>query len=292
MDVFLDTSAPDGTANWHCLDWNASCDAPQCTNACSALAANDTKCRDGGKGSVLPSICEYGTNCAACGVRKNTRTIVGDDTCESANNGVCEDGATGSGFITETEFNYPGGISNACGLGEDNADCAQYGERTQPVACDTPVALPYNDTQREYADVGPLICNQVTYPREDGELPSRFNSTYSATLSFRMYNRAGNLFMSAAPYRAIIRVYANNGNQTFDSGYVTALGDEAEYSEDIVHTFYNLTLGRGDPFTVRLMHIARETQDYWPDISVQFSGIVVSVHEPLRTPEHIDGNFG
>ena len=59
-----------------------------------------------------------------------------------------------------------------------------------------------------------------------------------------------------------------------------------------MHTFYNLTLGRGDPFTVRVMHISRETQDYWPDVSVQFSSIVVGVHVPLRTPEYIDGNFG
>ena len=50
---------------------------------------------------------------------------------------------------------------------------------------------------------------------------------------------------------------------------------------------------------MRLMHIARETQDYWPDLSVQFSSIVVGVHDSsapngvsLRTPEHIDGNFG
>jgi len=47
------------------------------------------------------------------------------------------------------------------------------------------------------------------------------------------------------------------------------------------------------------MHIARETQDYWPDLSVQVVTIVIDVHDnsshtgvPLRTPEHIDGNFG
>ncbi len=66
-----------------------------------------------------------------------------------------------------------------------------------------------------------------------------------------------------------------------------------------MHTFYNLTLGRGNPFVVRVMHISRETQDYWPDISVQFASIVVGVHDgsspngvSLRTPEFIDGNFG
>jgi len=322
MDVFLSTLAPDGTENWRCLDYNASCNAPQCSNTCGALVAGDTKCRDGGFGSLLPAICDYGTNCAVCGPRDNAPIeVVGNDNCTNANNGVCEDGAAGSILLTETEFGYSG-MTCACGLGTDHTDCAQYGNRTTPVACDAPVALPYSDDAlvgRGAADIGPLVCHQVTYPTEDASwnFASRYNFTqgYSATLSFRMYNRAGNKFLSTAPYRAIIRVYANNiigptsayGNnladtassQTFDSGYVTAVGDEAEYSEDIVHTFYNLTLGRGNPFVVRVMHISRETQDYWPDISVQFASIVVGVHDgsspngvSLRTPEFIDGNFG
>ena len=247
MDVYLSTAAPDGTENWRCLDYNASCNAPQCSNTCGALVAGDTKCRDGGVGSLRPYICDYGTNCAACGPRDNAPlTVVGNDSCATANNDVCEDGAAGSVLLTETEFGYSG-ETNACGLGQDNTDCAQYGNRTTPVACNAPVG-PYNDNNlvgRGAADVGPLVCHQVTYPTEDGELPSRYNSTYSATLSFRMFNRAGNRFLSEAPYRAIIRVYANNiigptsaynnnlaspaSSQTFDSGYVAAVGDEAEY---------------------------------------------------------------
>ncbi len=133
-----------------------------------------------------------------------------------------------------------------------------------------------------YSDVGNLVCHQVTYPREDGVLPSRFNATYYATLTFRIYNVAGNKYLSQAPYRAIIRVYANNGYQTFDTDWVTAVGAELEYSEEVEHTFSNLTLNRGDDFTVRLMHIARQTHSYWPDFSIQFVRIVVSVQDDLR----------
>ena len=253
MDVYLSTLAPDGTENWRCLDYNASCNAPQCSNTCGALVAGDTKCRDGGFGSLLPAICDYGTNCANCGPRDNAPVeVVGNDNCTSAKNGICEDGAAGSILLTETEFGYSG-MTCACGLGTDHTDCAQHGNRTTPVACDAPVVLPYSDDNlvgRGSADIGPLVCDQVTYPTEDASwnFASRYNFTqgYSATLSFRMYNRAGNKFLSTAPYRAIIRVYANNiigptsayGNnladtassQTFDSGYVTAVGDEAEHS--------------------------------------------------------------
>ena len=256
MDVYLSTLSPEGTENWRCLDYNASCNAPQCSNTCGALVAGDTKCRDGGFGSLLPAICDYGTNCANCGPRDNAPIeVVGNDSCTSANNGICEDGAAGSILLTETEFGYSG-MTCACGLGTDHTDCAQYGNRTTPVACDAPVALPYSDNNlvgRGSADVGPLVCHQVTYPTEQfsdasWNFASRYNFTqgYSATLSFRMYNRAGNKFLSTAPYRAIIRVYANNvigptsayannladpaSSQTFDSGYVPAVGDEAEHS--------------------------------------------------------------
>ena len=126
----------------------------------------------------------------------------------------------------------------ACGLGTDHTDCAQFGNRTTPVACDVPVALPYRDDNlvgRGSADVGPLVCHQVTYPTENASwnLASRYNFTqgYFARLSFRIYNRAGNKFLSTAPYRAIIRVYANNvigptsayGNNLADSASVADL---------------------------------------------------------------------
>ena len=139
------------------------------------------------------------------------------------------------------------------------------------------------DTQVGYSDVGNLVCHKVTYPRGDGILPSRFNAVYSATLTYRIFNKNGNARLSEAPYGAILRVHANNGNQTHNSGWITARGEEREYSEDAEHTFHNLTLNRGDSFTVELMHISRQTHDYWPDLSLQFSSVVVSVEEHARS---------
>ena len=43
------------------------------------MAAGDDKCRDGGKGSWLPAVCPYATQCAQCGFRENTREIEQDE---------------------------------------------------------------------------------------------------------------------------------------------------------------------------------------------------------------------
>ena len=106
----------------------------QCSNSCeeetdrlsdadrSDIAA---QCRDGGKGSFIPTLCAYGTNCAACGFRENTPLIVADDTCAFANNGVCEDGGEGSSFFTDAG----GRARHKCPFGTDDADCAPYGLR-------------------------------------------------------------------------------------------------------------------------------------------------------------------
>ena len=89
-----------------------------CANTCPNLAAGDTKCRDGGFSSFLPTVCEYSTNCAACGFRENTQTIVQDNSCATANNGVCEDGDFGSMFVFDTVY---GGVTSVCGLGTDKS---------------------------------------------------------------------------------------------------------------------------------------------------------------------------
>ena len=86
----------------------------------------DARCHDGGKGSFLPTLCEFGAQCAACGFRTNTRVIAADDSCATARNGVCEDGGYGSAFITDT---YSGGVTSVCGLGTDMTDCASSGVR-------------------------------------------------------------------------------------------------------------------------------------------------------------------
>ena len=56
----------------------------ECQTTCEGVVAGDTKCRDGGKGSWLPTVCPYATQCAQCGFRENTREIEPDDTCATA----------------------------------------------------------------------------------------------------------------------------------------------------------------------------------------------------------------
>ena len=102
----------------------------ECLNTCDdKLAVGDAKCREGAKGAYLPTLCEYSTNCRNCGFRENTDAIESDDSCAHANDGVCQDGGTGSSFQAETTFGY-GGLTHLCGLGTDRTDCAIYGART------------------------------------------------------------------------------------------------------------------------------------------------------------------
>ena len=89
----------------------------ECLNTCDdKLAVGDAKCREGAKGAYLPTLCEYSTNCRNCGFRENTDAIESDDSCAHANDGVCQDGGTGSSFQAETTFGY-GGLTHLCGLG-------------------------------------------------------------------------------------------------------------------------------------------------------------------------------
>ena len=104
----------------------------ECLNTCEdkgVLNVDDARCRDGGAGSFLPTLCEYSTHCRNCGFREHTSVIVSDDSCPSSLNGICEDGSTGSSFFAETEFGY-GGVTHLCGLGTDATDCAKHGART------------------------------------------------------------------------------------------------------------------------------------------------------------------
>ena len=102
----------------------------ECQNTCQALAAGDTKCRDGGAGSFLPTVCPYATQCAQCGFRENTRTIVSDDSCETSGNGVCEDGGFGSETFVDDPLYLAVGQTTECALATDASDCAAYGPRT------------------------------------------------------------------------------------------------------------------------------------------------------------------
>ena len=98
----------------------------ECQNTCTGLTAGDTKCRDGGKGSWLPTMCPYATQCDACGFRENTREIEQDDTCATANNGICEDGGYGSETFFDDPLYLDVGRPGALGA---SATAAAYGPR-------------------------------------------------------------------------------------------------------------------------------------------------------------------
>ena len=95
----------------------------ECANTCreflgDVMLSTDTTCRDGGKGSFLPTLCEYSSSCRECGFRSNTRVIEQDDSCvDHSNNGVCEDGGPGSSFLPSSL--YENGLTSLCGLGTD-----------------------------------------------------------------------------------------------------------------------------------------------------------------------------
>jgi hypothetical protein len=61
------------------------------------------QCRDGGVGSVYPPLCDYGSSVSACGHRPNVGrgAVIGDDSCETANNNECEDGGEGTSYWAE-----------------------------------------------------------------------------------------------------------------------------------------------------------------------------------------------
>jgi hypothetical protein len=101
----------------------------ECANTCreflgDVMLSTDTTCRDGGKGSFLPTLCEYSSSCRECGFRSNTRVIEQDDSCvDHSNNGVCEDGGLGSSFLPSSL--YENALTSLCGLGTDRyAACA------------------------------------------------------------------------------------------------------------------------------------------------------------------------
>lgn len=69
-----------------------------CSNTC--MSAHDGECDDGGPNSMY-GVCDFGTDCADCGVRTGTEMLGGcTNTCVSANDGECDDG--GPGHISNT----------------------------------------------------------------------------------------------------------------------------------------------------------------------------------------------
>lgn len=93
------------------------------TDACRMVKSlySGPECRDGGVGSVFPALCPYGTMHRQCGPRQYYAQgdIIGDDSCASSGNGVCEDGGYESVFYEDDE-----GVMRAlCGFAQDRADC-------------------------------------------------------------------------------------------------------------------------------------------------------------------------
>lgn len=92
-----------------------------CANTCDAIAADETRCRDGGKRAFGPTLCPLGTLCRLCGFRE-VGDYVADDTCATASNGICEDGLAGSAF-TGVDVAVDGIVNHLCAHGTDATDC-------------------------------------------------------------------------------------------------------------------------------------------------------------------------
>lgn len=94
-------------------------------NACDRAGVySGSECRDGGKNSIFPPYCDYGSQMTNCGPRAYATlySTLGDDSCtRAASNGVCEDGGTGSVFYADAD-RKPVAI---CGFGTDATDCGQ-----------------------------------------------------------------------------------------------------------------------------------------------------------------------
>jgi hypothetical protein len=82
-----------------------------CTNTCPT--SHDSECDDGGPGSLY-SICEYGSDCADCGVRQPQGSggggMICNNSCPTANDSECDDGG-------------PGSLYSICAYGSDCNDC-------------------------------------------------------------------------------------------------------------------------------------------------------------------------
>ena len=71
------------------------------TEGCRANGYRRDECRDGGVGSIWPPLCDYGSSVSLCGHREDVGrgAVIGDDSCTTANNGQCEDGAEGTSYF-------------------------------------------------------------------------------------------------------------------------------------------------------------------------------------------------
>lgn len=98
-------------------------------NGCqTTCVADEFLCRDGGPGSFSPALCDYGTACLQCGPRQrvdSVRSIFdGDDSCQYANDGFCQDGRPSTSTTTSVFVTLaPDQITHVCGYLTDSTDC-------------------------------------------------------------------------------------------------------------------------------------------------------------------------
>ena len=89
-----------------------------------ALCSHSSLARiTGGPGSIFPPYCDYGSQNTYCGPRAYAAqgSNIGDDSCEHANDYVCNDGGPGSVFTTNTA----GDTISICNFATDHTDCPQ-----------------------------------------------------------------------------------------------------------------------------------------------------------------------
>ena len=126
-----------------------------------------------------------------------------------------------------------------------------------------------------------LNCDSNTYPRGNGAvgdiMPVRFNGTYNLAVTIRVYNHAGNKLVHD-PYRAELHASSRDWVVTHDTGYLPAVGDDYETTDWVTHTWYNNHLEKGDSLTLSLMSLSREESSFWPDFSLQFQRIRLTMN--------------
>jgi hypothetical protein len=184
-----------------------------CLNSCEMEAKYEHQCRDGGLGSFFPSVCSFSTWCKICGPRADTVEVEQADTCELANNGVCEDGGDGSLFYNDPE----GALTHLCGFGTDYTDCLSHGPRTIL-------------TKSEASFYGPTNVTRPTPPPPQPTPPSPplpppfvedFDpcSTDPAAVCYAFFGLDGNLKCSGTAAQIDAKLYAGVCGFNF-AGYV------------------------------------------------------------------------
>ena len=109
----------------------------------------------------------------------------------------------------------------------------------------------------------------------------RFNGTYDLAVTLRVYNHAGNQ-RTTTPYRARINAAAQDWVVEHDTDYLPAVGNENERTDWHTHVWYANPLAPGDSLTIALLGIGREGSSFWPDYSLQFQRIRLTLNQTFE----------